>query len=205
MQIVYEVLMDTGRVLALLLVSFALCVSILILLKPRWASALNRRFNALYNPEDRLKQLDRRVATTEMVMRNRLWVGPLFLIGSFIVLAYAVNVFDPQKFIYYVIRPASRTQVLLSDIFTVSLQWLFIIVSTVGIATAVLILFSPETFRSLSDKLDRMFSTEETIESLEAMNSSLDSWVLRHHVLVGAFLFLGSVYLTRLCFRLFVG
>lgn len=205
MQIVYEVLLDTGRVLALFLASFALCISALIFFKPRWASALNRRFNTLYNPDERLKKLDRSVGSTEAVLKNRMWVGPLLLIGSFFVLSYAINVFDPQKFIEYVVRPETRLQVVLSDILIVSLQWLYVLVSLAGIVTALLMLFSPETFRKFSEKLDRMFSTVETMEHLEVLDHSLDTWVLRHHVVVGGFLLLGSLYLTQLCFKFFIG
>ena len=205
MEIAYEVLMDTGRILALVLVSFALCISALILFKPLWASALNRKFNTLYSTDESVDKLNTRVSTTEVVVKNRLLIGSLFFAGSAFVFWYSLNEFDPQKFIDYVIQPETRKAIIFSEIVMESLQWLFAIISLCGILTAVTILFSPGVFEAFSNRLDRMFSTDETIKGLESLHSSLDSWVLRHHVIVGGAMFVGSIFLVILCLKAFLG
>lgn len=202
MQIVYQVLMDTGRILALVLVSFAFCISALILFKPIWASTLNQKFNQLYNTNRMFRKMDQRVQTTELFLQHRLWIGSLFLAGSLFVLWYSAGVLDIDKFITYVIKPATRKTEFFSELLMTSLKWLFIIVSAVGAATAITILASPDTFRRFSQKLDRMFSTDETIETLESMNNLIDSWVLRHHVVVGSFLLVGSIFLIVVCLKM---
>jgi len=201
MQIVYEVLMDTGRILALLLVSFAFCISAMILFKPIWVSTLNQKFNQLYNTNLMFRKMDQRVQTTELFLRHRLWIGSLFLAGSLFVLWYSAGVLDVGKFITYVIKPASRSAEFFSEMLMTSLRWLFIIVSAVGVVTAVTILASPDRFRRFSQKLDQIFSTDETIERLESLNTSLDSWVLRHHVVVGGLLLVGSIFLIVVCLK----
>ncbi len=204
MEIAYEVLMDTGRILALVLVSFALCVSALILFKPRWASALNRKFNTLYSTDDSMEKLNQRVSTTEVVVKHRLLMGSLFFAGSAFVLWYSLYEFNPQKFIEYVIQPVSKSGIIFSEITMESLQWLFVIISLIGVLTALTLLLSPATFKAFSDKLDHIFSTEETFKSLEVMDSSLDSWVIRHHLLVGGLMFAGSIFLVSFCIRSFL-
>ncbi len=205
MEIAIEVLMDTGRILALVLVGFALCISTMILFKPHWASALNRKFNTLYSNEKTVDKLNQRVSTTEVVLKNRLLVGSLFFAGSAFVFWYSLAAFDPQKFIDYVIQPGTRSGIIFSEIVMESLQWLFVIVSLIGVLTAITILFRPNTFKAFSDKLDHLFSTDDTVKHLEELHSSLDSWVIRHHVLVGGLMFAGSVFLTVVCINEFLG
>lgn len=205
MEIAYEVLKDTGQILALVLVSFALCISAMILFKPFWASALNRKFNTLYNTDHSMDKLNIKVSTTDVVLKNRLLIGSLFFAGSAFVFWYSLTEFDPQKFIDYVIQPGTRSGIIFSEIVMESLQWLFVIVSLIGVITATTILFSPDTFKAFSDKLDHLFSTDETVKHLEELHSSLDSWVIRHHLLVGGLMFGGSIFLMVFCIREFLG
>ncbi|MFQ5482114.1 MAG: hypothetical protein ACE5ER_05090, partial [Nitrospinaceae bacterium] len=116
MQIFYEVLMDTGRIVAMALVSFSFCISVLILVKPVWAGALNRRFSYFYNTNKALKPLDRKFSTTEVFLEHRYWIGAVFVGGSLFVLWYTLGRLDIGKFIAYVIQPETPEARFFSEI-----------------------------------------------------------------------------------------
>ncbi len=62
-----------------------------------------------------------------------------------------------------------------------------------------LLLVQPRVFVRLSEKLDAVISTRSIQDAVDASYHGLDGWVLRNHVPVGLFLFLGSLFLVFFC------
>lgn len=158
----------------------------------------------MYSTDHTFQKMDRSVATTEHFLKNRLLLGTLFFLGSVFVAWYSLTSLDIERFISYVIQPKSYYGKLTSEILMVSLKWLFIIFGFIGTFCSITIIASPDTFRKFNDQMDRLFSTEETMRSLEDMHSSLDSWVIRHNLIVGTFLFIGSIFLIVVCLKAFL-
>ena len=195
MNIVYEILLDTGLILVFILVLGAFCYSALILFKPKSALNINSRFNAWFSTEKVDDTLDMHINTNELVLKNRWWVGSLFLAGALFTLKYLLMDFDAEKFISLVISPSGSAAQAFSEIIVISIQWLFAFTSFVGILACSLFLINPEAFQQFSHKMDTEYSTEVLKENADTVYTALDEWVMKNHVLVGLMLFLGSTYL----------
>jgi len=196
MSIVYEILIDSGLILAFILVAGAFCYSALILFKPKMALQLNGRFNAWFSTEKVDSTMDMHIDTHALVLKNRWWVGSLFLAGALYSLKYLLVDFDTDKFIAFVIDPSGKAFQALSEIAVVSIQWFLVFTSCVGVLACGFFLVNPDAFERLSHKLDTSYSTEHIKEGADTVYTAVDDWVMKNHILVGLFLFLGSTYLV---------
>jgi hypothetical protein len=196
MNIVYEILIEAALILSFILVAGAFCYSILILFKPKAALQLNGRFNAWFSTEKVDATLDSHIDTHDLMLKNRWWVGSLFLAGAVFTLKYLLLDFDADKFIALVISPAGQSAQAFWEIGVASIQWLLALTSFVGALACALLLVNPETFERLSHNLDKHYSTEYIKDGADTVYTALDNWVMKNHVLVGLFLFLGSTYLV---------
>ena len=195
MNIVYEILLDTGLILVFILVLGAFCYSALILFKPKSALNINSRFNAWFSTEKVDDTLDMRVDTNELVRKNRWWVGSLFLAGALFTLKYLLMDFNAERFISLVINPSGSAAQAFSEIIVISIQWLFAFTSFVGVLACSLFLINPEAFQQFSHKMDTEYSTEVLKENADTVYTAMDDWVMKNHVMVGLMLLLGSTYL----------
>ena len=196
MNIVYEILLDSGLVLVSILVLGAFIYSALILFKPKAALNMNGRFNSWFSTEKVDDALDMHIDTNELVLKNRWWVGSLFLAGALFTLKYLLIDFNAEKFISLVINPSGSAAQAFSEIIVISIQWLFAFTSFVGIVACSLFLVNPDVFLRFSHKMDTQYSTEVLKENADTVYTALDDWVMKNHVLVGLLLFLGSTYLV---------
>ena len=195
MKMVYEILIDTALYLSFILVIVAFCYSAMILFKPKAALHLNSRFNSWFSTEKIDSTLDMNVDTNELVLKNRWWVGSIFLIGALFTLKYLLVDFDANKFIAFVVRPKGNFAQTFSEIMVISLHWFLLFTSFVGVVACGCFLVNPDAFQRLSKKMDTHFSTEVLKESADTVYTALDNWVMKNHILTGLFLFLGSTYL----------
>jgi len=196
MNIVYEILLDSGLILVSILVLGAFIYSALILFKPKAALNMNGRFNSWFSTEKVDDALDMHIDTNELVLKNRWWVGSLFLAGALFTLKYLLIDFNAEKFISLVINPSGSAAQAFSEIIVISIQWLFAFTSFVGIVACSLFLVNPDVFLRFSHKMDTQYSTEVLKENADTVYTALDDWVMKNHVLVGLLLFLGSTYLV---------
>lgn len=196
MSVVYQILFSVGKIVSYLLIVLSFVVSGLILFRPALAARLNDWFNAAFCTKKVGHTLDSHIDTTEAVLRLRWWIGGMFLIGSLFTLKYLLVDFDDRKFVSLVLQPRGKNTRMVYEMIFHVLEWFFIICSSVGVLTCLTIMFRPDTFRAISEKLDTAISTAKVAEALDAANHSLDAWVLKHHTVVGLFLFLGSCYLV---------
>lgn len=196
MSIVYEILIDSGLILVFILVAGAFCYSALILFKPKMALQLNGRFNSWFSTEKVDGTMDMHIDTHALVLKNRWWVGSLFLAGALFTLKYLLVDFDADKFIGFVINPDKKSAIVFWEIGVIFIQWLLVFTSFLGALACSLFLVNPEAFERLSNKLDTHYSTDHIKEHADTVYTALDNWVMKNHVLVGLFLFLGSTYLV---------
>lgn len=203
MNIVYEILIDSGLILVGILVMGAFLYSALILFKPKVALNLNGRFNSWFSTEKVDDTLDMHIDTNELVLKNRWWVGSVFLAGALFTLKYLLIDFDAERFISLVISPSSSSTQAFSEIIVISIQWLFAFTSFIGIIACSLFLINPEAFQQFSHKMDTEYSTEVLKDNADTVYTALDDWVMKNHILVGLSLFLGSTYLVVVLFATF--
>ena len=137
-------------------------------------------------------------------MRNRWWIGGVFLLGALYALKYFLLDFDQEQFIHGVIDPSGSTALLLTGLGVEMVKWLMVIVSLMGAIACLTIMFQPETFQKINRKLETAFSTEGIQDALDTANNSFDAWVLSNHIVVGLFLFLGSVFMLIFILKAFI-
>ncbi len=195
MSVTYQILFSAGKILFYILIVMSFVVSALILFKPALAARINERFNAVFSTEHVHNKIDAYIDTTETLLKYRWALGGVFLAGSALAIKYLVADFDEKKFVALIISPNGLGTRALYEIVVATVRWFFALFSFVGVFVCLAIMFRPDSFRKISAKMDTLFSTVEFHKALDASNHSLDSWVLRHHVIVGAFLFMGSCYL----------
>jgi hypothetical protein len=198
MNVVYEVLTESGLIFAFLLVVGALVYSAIILFKPQLALKLNSKFNSWFSTEKVDVAIDKHVDTNEWVLKNRWWVGGLFLVGAGMTLKYLLKDFDAEQFISLVIQPSTESSQAFSEIIIDSIHWFMIFTSGVGVLACLAFLINPNAFQRLSTRLDTHYSTESVKQEADMVYTAVDDWVMKNHILVGLFLFLGSTYLAVL-------
>ncbi|NIP99505.1 MAG: hypothetical protein GWM98_03025, partial [Nitrospinaceae bacterium] len=76
--------------------------------------------------------------------------------------------------------------------------------SFLGLLSGLMIVTTPEKFRRLSHTMDHWVSTQPAMDALEKSHSTVDEWVIKHHIAVGLFLFLGSIFLVFACTQTFL-
>ena len=202
MDIVYDILWQSGGILALLLVFVSFGVSALILFKPVLASQLNSKFNHWVCTEQVNDNLDAQIKTTEAILKYRIPVGLVFFFGALYTSYYLLFVFNPGIFIKLVIAPSSKIKVFV-EISIDFVKWLLVVWCGVGVVVCSIMIVSPETFKKVNSFLDKFFSTKQVQELIDAPSDSIDQWVLKNHVMVGFFLLMGSCFLIVFCFSTF--
>jgi len=196
MKVVYEILLETALYLSFILVIAAFCYSAMILFKPKAALHLNGRFNSWISTEKIDSTMDMHIDTNAIMLKYRWWVGSIFLIGALFTLKYLLIDFNANLFISIIIDPSSKTAKAFSEIVVISIQWLLVFTSFVGVLVCGFFLVNPEAFQRFSNKMDTEYSTEVLKESADTVYTALDTWVMKNHILVGLFLFLSSTYLV---------
>ncbi len=198
MEVVYEILMDSGLKFAFLLVVGALIYSALILFKPQQALKINSKFNSWFSTEKVDSTIDKHVDTNEWMLKNRWWMGSLFLVGAGITLKYLLKDFDSGQFISLVLQPSTKSSQALIEILIVSIHWFLIFTSGVGVLACLAFLVNPNAFQRFSNKLDTHYSTDSIKQEADTVYTAVDDWVMKNHIIIGLVLFLGSTYLMVL-------
>ena len=198
MNVVYEILTESGLIFAFLLVIGSFIYSAMILFKPQQALKFNNKFNSWFSTEKVDSAVDKHIDTNEWIIKNRWWVGSLFLVGAGITLKYLLKDFDGDQFIALVIQPSTKSTQAFSEIIIDSIHWFLIFTSGVGVLACLVFLINPVFFQRFSDKLDTHYSTEVVKQEADTVYTAVDNWVLKNHILVGMVLFLGSTYLMVL-------
>ena len=194
MDIVNSILIQSGKIFSFVLIVFAFIVSFIILFKPKAALRLNDLFNKWYSTKQVSDGLEESIDTSKYFLKNRYLIGVMFFFGSLFTVQYLLFEFDLEKFIGLVIRPSGNTSWLFLEIGISVVRWVMVVFSLVGMWICFLLLFAPDRFQYISQKMDTAFSTRQLGDSLDKMHR-LDNWVLRNHIPVGLFLFLGSSFL----------
>lgn len=195
MDIIYDILLTTGKILFFVLTLAAFTISALILFKPQAAGTLNEKFNGWFSTQKISDGVDNHVDTHQLVMKYRWPVGGVFFLGALYTVKYLLVDFDENKFIHFVIAPDGKTALLFTRIGVEICKYFMVVVSLMGVVVCSIIMVKPDTFERMNHKMDRVFSTREIQNSLDTTRTSFDRWVLSNHVFVGSFLFLGSIFM----------
>ncbi|KMP11709.1 hypothetical protein UR09_01990 [Candidatus Nitromaritima sp. SCGC AAA799-A02] len=202
MDIVYDILIQVGKIIFLLLILVSLGVSAMILFWPRQAAVASARFNRWISTEKVQSQVDTHTDTDDWIFRNRWWIGGIFLIGALFSLKFLLFDFEQNKFISLVINPNGKSAFAYTEIAVEIIKWILALTSFVGVFVCILILFNPDSFKRISSRLNRIFSTTHVQEKIDVTHMDLDQWVMKNHIAVGLFLFLGSCFLIVFSMKL---
>jgi hypothetical protein len=204
MDIVLQILLQSGKIFSLLLILLAFAVSACLLFKPKTAARLNTRFSAWTCTQSMADKMDSSVHTSEYLLRYRWLVGITFLIGAAFSFKFLTFDFNEKVFIALVLRPNNSAWRTGMEISIATVRWVLAAFSLVGFFTCLLMLFKPDLFRAFSLALDKVFSTEKLGTTVDSYHS-IDEWALHHNILVGGALFLGTcfllVYFISILFR----
>jgi len=200
MQIFYAMLLEAGKILAFVLVSFAFLVSALILVRPAWAQALNASFNRSFSTRFMARGMNIEFTTTEKIIKHHFIFGALFIFGSAFILWSLMGSFSPGRVVTYlagsITHPTHRWLETGLEIFS----RLMVFGAWVGLISGITLLTRPEWFSQCTQKLDQSFWVKkETSGALDKSHDSIDSWVWRNHVSVGLVLLIGSTGLLVFC------
>ncbi len=201
MEVIYEILLTTGAILFFILTVVAFIVSGVILFKPTAAGNFNAKFNEWFSTEKISDEIDTEINTNQLVMKYRWWIGGVFLLGALFTLKYLLLEFDQEKFILLVIEPSGKTSLLFTQMGVAIIKWLMTIVSILGVIICLAIMLQPAVFKQINERLTKAFSTKGIQDALDTTSNTLDVWVLKNHVVVGLFLFLGSIFMLVFILR----
>lgn len=126
----------------------------------------------------------------EFMFRHRRWIGGIFVAGALyavygiltgagnavIVAKLKLNL--PPLFVFWVIE---------------SLRYFLVVGCTVSIIVGILMIFSPETLKSVERGSGRWFSTRQIGRGAEEMNMSFDKWVAAFPRVAGAIILLPAL------------
>lgn len=196
MSIVYVILLDAAKILAFLLIILSFVVSLLVLFKPTLIVQLSEWLNTSYSTEAVSKVLDSKVDSAETILKYRWLVGTVFLAGSLFTARFVLVDFDPKRFVETIISRPGTSEAMIYGMLFSFLKWLIVVCSSVGVVVCLCLMFFPERFKKISDWLDTFVSTEKIGTTMDASHHFLDSWVYKHHGIVGLLLFLASGYLV---------
>ncbi len=202
MEIIYAILLEIGKGLAFVLVSFACLVSALILFRPTWVQALNASFSQSFSTRPLAKTLDIQITTTEKVIKHRFIVGALLVFASAYVLWSLMGSFDSGGFIIYLAHSISLRNHLLLETGLEILRGLIVFGAGMGLISGITLLTRPEWFINFTQKMDQSYLTREAFGTLDQSYDLVDAWVWKHHVSVGLVLFAGSTGLLVVCIKM---
>ncbi len=202
MEIIYAILLEAGKGLAFVLVSFACLVSALILFRPAWVQALNTALSQSFSTRPLAKTLDIQITTTEKVIKHRFIVGTLLVFGSAYVLWSLMGSFDSGGFIIYLAHSISLRNHLLLESGLEILRGLIVFGAGMGLISGITLLTRPEWFINFTKKMDQSYLTREAFGTLDQSYNSVDNWVWKHHVSVGLVLFASSIGHLIICIKM---
>ena len=204
MEIIYAILLEAGKGLAFVLVSFACLVSALILFRPAWVQALNTALSQSFSTRPLAKTLDFQITTTEKVIKHRFIVGTLLVFGSAFILWSLMGSFDSSGFIIYLAHSISLRDHLLLETGLEILRGLIVFGGGMGLISGITLLARPDWFSNFTQTMDQSYLNLEAFGTLDQSYNSVDAWVWQHHVSAGLVLFAGSIGLFVICIKMLI-
>ena len=205
MQIFYTMLLEAGKILAFVMVSFAFLMSALILVRPAWAQALNASFNRSFSTTSLASGMDIEFATTEKIIKHRFIFGILFIFGSVFILWSLMGSFSSGRIITYLAGSISHENHRWLATGLEIFARLMVFGAWAGLISGITLLIRPDWFSQFTQKMDQSFwADKETAIALDKSHDSIDSWVWRNHVSVGLVLLIGATGLLVVCIKMLI-
>lgn len=133
----------------------------------RWVST-RRAFRPIEVPRD----------TGRAVQKYRRWLAVMFVAGGAFVIYGLATRFDVRAAIYLfglnVFRPAFASWVVESA------RWVLIVGNLAGIVVGIMLAFFPDALMALEARGARWYSERKLVKDREAMNLTLDNWVVQY-------------------------
>jgi len=200
MEIIYTMLLEAGKSLAFVMVSFGFLVSALVLFKPRWAQALNASLNQSFSTRHLAKTVGIQFTTTEKIIKYRFIFGTLFVLGSAFILWTLMGSFESSRFIIYLAHMISLEHHRLLETGLEISRVLIVFGAWMGLISGITLWTRPDWFSRFTQKMDQsFFVNKETSSALDQSYNLVDSWVWQHHVAVSLVLLAGSTGVMVVC------
>lgn len=167
-----------------------LAISLGLIFRSAGLFSLFNRMNRSVSTREATKPMAIPRDSGEFMFKHRRWIGSVFVIGA----VYAVyglltgagnativaklKLSLPPAYVFWIVE---------------SLRYFLIVGCTVSIIVGILMVFSPETLRSIEKRSGHWVSTRQAARGADEMNLSFDKWVAANPRTAGAIILLPAL------------
>lgn len=183
MQIIWDILLQTGEILTLVIGILGLASSLMLVFSPAILKNIGKMMNRQINIDDNLAILDKDIATGHLVFNHPTIAGICLIAGSVFALVFFFFKLDISNF--SMIFLGTRTTSATGELFFSSLAWISRIACLLGLVYGILLLIVPQKLRALDTRLNAWVETRGALDKLNRDDHSLDSVLYRYPVWFG--------------------
>jgi hypothetical protein len=169
----------------------AFVVGLILIFRPDSLAQFNDISNSWYSERKSTKPLDIMRDSDRVFMRNHQITGWIMLVASLVGLYLLVTRIPHDPFDQ--VKGMDEQVQLVANVVVDVAKWFFIVFTAAGLPIWILMIFKPATLERVSNFFNRWISTRNMMRPLEEMDHRVDSFVLKYHVIFGAFFALGGV------------
>ncbi len=183
MNIIWEIFLETVKILALFAGVLGMVFSLLLIYSPEIFRAVGSRLNYYVNIDKKISFLDRNIQTRSYVYNRNIISGILFVIGSLYIVIFLQYKPDVQNIIRIFFGTENYFSIM--EIIFKSIVWVFKLSGCIGIIIGLILIFRPFTMSKLEKKMNTGFSTQPIIDKLDQTHQDIDKLVYKHPLLFG--------------------
>lgn len=169
---------------------FSVVYGVSLYLRSRWVYALNERMARWVSSREALRPLEKPRNFDSFVHRWHRWIGLGMALGSAFVLYAAF--FRYERLAATALFPARAS--IPAALLVQSLWWIVVLGALVGLVVGLVLMLRPGMLRALEAWGNRSYSERRAMKPMEAMNFTVDRWIVSSPRLSGALIALGGLY-----------
>lgn len=184
MQIIWDILLQTGEILTLVFGTLGLAFSLMLIFSPAILKNIGNLMNRQINIDDNLAILDKDIATGHLIFNHPTFAGICLIAGSAFALVFFFFKLDVSNFsmIFFGTRNPSVT----GELLFLSLVWISRVACMLGLGYGLMLLFAPGKMRVIETKMNAWIETRGALDKLNRDDHALDSVLYRYPVWFGA-------------------
>jgi len=183
MDIFWDILLQTDKILAPVFGALGLGFSILLLSSPKRVQSLSNAFNRKIDVDSRIAYIDRSFKMRGSDNAYSLWIGICLLVGSFVSVFFLFYRFDPSGYVVVFAALAQYTYV--TQLVLPAVVWCLRAASLIGIVIGLYLVLSPRVLEEFEDRMNGWFETQSAVKRIEQPSIDVDAFLLRHRIAFG--------------------
>ena len=183
MQIIWDILLQTGEILTLVIGILGLAFSLMLAFSPAIVKNIGKLMNRQINIDQNIAVLDKDIATGHLFFKHPAIAGTCLIAGSLFALVFFFFKLDVSNFttIFLGTRTASGT----GELFFSALAWISKIACILGLIYGLGLLLAPQKVQTIETRMDAWIETRGTLDKLNRDDRSLDSILYRYPLFFG--------------------